>query len=116
MSAFADRIAATVKRLGEPVVLSYQGSESFDADNGAYTPGSATTLDAYGAPSSYRAGEIDGTLIQSGDIRLTLQQVTTVPEIGWSVTLDSKVYRVMNVERVRKSAETVVYILQLRRS
>lgn len=114
MSAFADSIGALIAKLGEPVVLSYSTDDEYDPDTGQKTAGEIIELPASGAPSNYNSAEIDGTTVRNGDIKLTLEQTSVTPEVGWLCMLDLKTYRVESVKNVRKSAESVVYILQLR--
>lgn len=77
MSAFRDRIAGVLARLGEPVTFAYQVGEVIDPDTGQRTPGLDVESTVYGAPSAYRLSEIDGTVVRNGDIRLTVETTST---------------------------------------
>ena len=101
-------------RLGESVTFTYSTGESIDPITGEVTPGTETTVAGFGYPGAYNSNEIDGTLIQQGDIRLTLEKVSAVPQVQWRCTVNSEEYRVENVRRVRQSGADVIYICQLR--
>ena len=104
-----------IARLGEPVQFSYETGEAVDVATGIFSPGTPVTLDTFGVPASYKSAEIDGTVIQSGDLRLTVQS-TAHPQVGWLCAVDGVSYRVQHVQKVRKSGVTQVYIAQLRAS
>lgn len=112
--SFAANIASLIRRLGEQVTLTYSSGDTFNDDTGQKTPGSDVDVSAYGAPSNYNASEIDGTAIRNGDIKLTAENVSPVPAVGWTCLLNSTLYRVESVKTIRKSGETIVYTLQLR--
>jgi len=62
--------------------------------------------------SQYNSYEIDGTVIQQGDTKLTLSKLDTRPTVGDTVTMDGKTYRIMDVYPVRMSGADVVYVVQ----
>lgn len=119
MTAFTDNMPATALRLltkyGEAVSLSRVTEGSYDVSNGTVAAGSTTNYTGYGAPVDYIAAEIDGTVIQQGDVRLLLNQTSTEPAVGDTCTLNSIVYRVVNVDRSRASGVNIIYKLQLRK-
>jgi hypothetical protein len=51
-------------------------------------------------------------VIQRGDVKLVLSKLTTRPAVGDTVTMDSIVYRIMDVYPVRMSGADVVYVVQ----
>lgn len=116
-------LAVTAARLlaknGEPVTLTNgeAGVIEFDPITGdPITPAAPVTVTANAYPSRYNNDEIDGSSIQSGDIRLILEVVTPRPESGWSVTVDGQTYRIMDVRPVRKAGSDKVLICQIRRN
>lgn len=111
ITASASRL---LKKLGEPVTLAYTSGATVDPVTGDTTGGTPVTVAAYGYPGRYMANEVDGSIIKSGDIRLTLEKISTRPQQGWDATVDGKTYRIMDVRPVRKSAADVIYICQIR--
>jgi len=73
-----------------------------------------STFTAYGVATNYNKTEIDGTIIQSGDIKFIMEGVTA-PKQGDSTTIDSIVYRVMGVVPVSPAGVAVIYKVQLRK-
>lgn len=101
---------------GEQVVFSYQTEPAFDNDTGDLISGGAVgTQIAYGYPESYSNAEIDGTIIQRGDIKLICSAGALRPIVGWLCLLDSVNYRVMNCDPIRESGVDVIYYVQLRK-
>jgi hypothetical protein len=114
--SLAQNIASVIRRLGEPVRLTYILGDGLNKDTGERTEGVTFCVDAFGVPSRYKSSEIDGTVIQAGDLRLTLEQTSEIPKVGWLCMIDDDQYRLQDVQKVRASAETIVYICQLRAS
>ena len=100
---------------GEQAVFSYAVDPIYDNDTGDLISGGTNgTQTAYGYPESYSNSEIDGSNIMRGDIKLICTAGALRPAVGWSCLLDSKTYRVMNCEPIRKSGIDVIYYVQLR--
>lgn len=110
------RLQATGLRLlgehGEAISFT-SAATSFDPNTGAQT---STTASASGVgyPGQYRASEIDGSVIQAGDIRLTVGRMDSRPKIGWLVDVDATTYRVMDVQAIRASGSDIIYVCQIR--
>lgn len=102
-------------KFGEPVVFSYMSAGIFDPLTGGVTGGSIQLVNGFGYPSNYRKGEISGTAIQSGDIRLVAEKVSERPLPDWNCLIDGAIYRVIDVNPVRKSGGDIVYICQVRK-
>ena len=111
-------LALTASRLlaqyGEAITFTYYTGGVLDPDTGRPSTEVENTISGYGYPANYHGFEINGTAIKDGDIKLICEKVRSRPQIGWFVTVDSKRYRVMNVKKVRRSAEDIVYICQIR--
>lgn len=102
-------------KLGEAITFTYETGEVRDPATGeVITPASTTEVTGFGYPGGYRSMDIDGEVIQRGDVRLTAEKVSTRPQVGWRCTVDSREYRVMDVRKVRFSGDDVVYICRLR--
>lgn len=66
-----------------------------------------------GVMTEYRPGEIDGTLIQSGDALLVATSQTEI-RIDDRIAIDGKKYRVINPHPVKPAAVIICYRVQLR--
>ena len=111
--------AATASRLltryGETVTVATPASGGFNPITGAPEPSvPGSTYTGKGYPGRYQKSEINGTIIQSGDVRLVLELIEQRPQVGWSVTVDGVTYRIMDVNPIRKTGADVIYICQLR--
>ena len=84
---------------GASLTFGRETSSAFDPVLGVNTTASSTYT-GYAVATQYKRPEIDGTIIQVGDIKLILQGTATVPILGDTVTIDSLIYRVMNIESV----------------
>lgn len=103
-----------LKDKGQLVVFSREVQSAFNPTTGVITS-STTTFSGYGAAFNYSRNEINNTIIENGDIKLTVEAMSTAPIIGDSVTIDAIAYRVMNVQPLSPSGIVVKYDLQLRR-
>lgn len=99
---------------GQNLTFSREGDTAFDPKTGISTT-TPTSFTGYGASFNYNTKEIDGSLIQNGDIKLLLEATATAPITGDQVTIDSIIYRVVNIKTTSPAGEIVVYNLQLRR-
>lgn len=119
MSSFYTGLAGVASQLlkdkGQSLTLTRAVDSSYDPATGITTPGIATTYTGYGAAFNYMAGEIDGTLVQNGDIKLVLEATDTAPEKGDTVPIDSITYRAEDVNTISPAGTPVIYILQLRK-
>ncbi len=113
--ALSDQMRKVLTKLGEPVTFTYETGEVRDPATGEIiTPATTLTLEGFGAPENYTSSEIDGTVVQQGDIRLTVDRVGQLPQPGWSCDVTGRTYRVMDATRIRFKAADVVYQVQLR--
>lgn len=102
-----------LKDKGQQITFSSVSSDSFDPATGKNnTTSSAYT--AYGASFSYNKNEIDGTIIQNGDIRLVIDS-TREPITGDKATIDSIIYRVIGVKVTSPAGTPVIFEAQLRK-
>jgi hypothetical protein len=113
-------LAATASKLlaanGEAVTITFAPSTpAFDPVTGAaQTPSVPQTITGNGYPAGYVGSEIDGEVIKAGDIKLILEKVSTRPEVNANATIDSKTYRIMDVQFIRRSGADIIYLCQLR--
>ncbi len=103
-----------LKDKGQLLTISRETSSGFDpilSDNTVL----ASSFTGYGAAFDYRKSEIDGEIVQAGDIRLLLNATSIPPEINDTVAVNGGVYRVMAVTETSPAGTPVIYTLQLRK-
>jgi hypothetical protein len=113
MSFYSDlavTAAALISQFGQAV--------TFTRPTGSFTPGvgigaGSTTYPATLVAESYSVGEVDGMLIEAGDMK-ALVSSTTPPEMGDNVPVNGKTRRVQNVTPLAPGGEVIFYELQLR--
>ena len=113
--SIADTASKLLEEYGEPIQFSYESGATYDPSTGGNAGGSTVLVGGFGYPASYRKGELSGTAIESGDIRLIAEKVAERPQVDWECIVDSKTYRVMDVQPIRKSGADIIYICQLRK-
>lgn len=116
--SFYEGLKETASKLlqdkGQEVTFTRKPSNAFDPALGK-THTSTTTFTGYGASFDYKSSQVDGTLIIAGDIRLTLEAITTAPVIGDDVEVDGVSYSVINVTKTSPAGIVVKYEIQLRK-
>lgn len=78
------------------------------------TPVAGTTIQSVGYLGRYMSKDIDGTAIQANDGRLIMAATTPRISEGWNVTVDSKTYRIIKVNPIRKAGQDIILIMQVR--
>jgi hypothetical protein len=107
-----------IAKLGEPCTVTSTTEGAFDPATGTVGAGTTTVQTGYAAPDQYNSFEMgsattdDGYTVQQGDVKLVLSKLDARPKVGDTVTMDSVVYRIMDVYPVRMSGADVVYIVQ----
>lgn len=118
MADFYAQLSTTAARLltskGQTLSFSRDNVTSFNPVTGEETTGAPVTYSGKGAVFGYGSSEINGTDIQRDDRRIILEAVTTAPEVGDSVTINTIVHRVVDVEQVNPAGTVVIYKLQVR--
>jgi hypothetical protein len=77
--------------------------------------GTPTTYQKYGIRTEFKLSEIDGTVIQLGDVRLVLSTDFPEPQEGDKFTVDSVVYNYVNHEVKAPAITEIIYIVQVRK-
>lgn len=104
-----------LSKWGETVTFQYNSGEVVDAATGAVTsPGVTVSVTGKGYIGRYTADDIDGMNVLSTDGRLIVEKVAVVPQVGWDLLADGRTFRVMSVQKVRKTGTDIVYICQIR--
>jgi hypothetical protein len=80
-------------KYGESVTFT-RTSSTLNPVTGA-TTSTTSTFSGYANPMPFETGEVDGSLIQYGDIRLLVESVSSAPNPDDVVTFRSEDYRVM---------------------
>jgi len=99
---------------GQLLTFNRDTETGFDPGPGEITS-TPSTYTGYGVALNYNKGEIDGTVVIKGDIKLILEATTTAPIIGDRVTIDSIIYRVMSIKPTSPAGTAVIYEIQLRK-
>ena len=99
---------------GQLLTFSRDTETSFDPGPGD-VQSTPSTYTGNGVALDYNKGEIDGTVVVKGDIKLILEATTTAPINGDRVTIDSIIYRVMTVKPTSPAGIVVIYEIQLRK-
>lgn len=116
--SFYSNMAATALRLltkfGQTVVFTRPTGDTFDPSLGSYSGGTTTTITGKGAAFDYKNSEIDGTIVQKGDVRVIFEASTVAPAQNDNCALDSINYRVMDVKPLSPGGTDVIFTVQLR--
>jgi len=100
---------------GQVVTFSREVGGTFDPVLGKTSGATTTPWAANAVALSYSNAEIDGTVVQKGDVKLVSEYTTTEPQPDDTCTVDGVVYRVMNNEPISPAGTTVINKVQLRK-
>lgn len=98
---------------GQSVTFGRTTQGTFVPSTGAVGAGTSTNYTALVHPSDYTSEEIDGVSVLYGDIKLLVYSITAVL-VGDTISLDTVVYRIMSVIKIRAQGATIVYKVQIR--
>lgn len=117
--SFYSGLQATASRIlkdkGQEVTFTHTTPGSFDPILGEDVGPTTSLIVGFGVALDYNNSEVDGTIVQSGDIRFILENVIVAPVNGDTVPIDSKVHRVMNIKPTSPAGIPVIYEVQLRK-
>lgn len=100
---------------GQAVTFSYTSGAVINPATGEVTDaGSVTNVAGYGVAVAYKTAEIDGQSVLASDLKLIANNVATAPAVGWTVSVNSRTWRVMNVQPLNPAGTNIMYICQLR--
>jgi hypothetical protein len=108
-----------LKGKGQTIMLTYQGSSSYNTSTGGATI-STSTASVYGAVFEYGNKNIDGTLIKVGDKQLLLSALNTAgtaitaPVVNDTVTINSVAYTITQVKTLSPAGTVVLYDCNIR--
>jgi hypothetical protein len=111
-----DTALPLLKEFGMPMLLTVVAG-SFDPVASSFDGTPPVTFPGYGISEGYKSKDIDGTLVQQGDQKISWipdpTQVT--PVIGDTLTIGTEVFGVKNVDPLAPGGIPVLYVLQVRR-
>ena len=113
-SDMAATASAMLDEFGQGVVFNYEAGAVYDPVLMTETPGTVQQISAKAYPSKFGQMEVNDTILSS-DIKLVCEKTTTKPVIGWTCTLNSADYRVMNIDSIGLAGDEVIYYVQLRK-
>lgn len=100
---------------GQSITFSYTSGAVIDPATGTVSDsGTTETVTGYGIATNFQKAEIDGETVLASDLRLIANNVATEPQPDWTVSVNSKTWRVMNVQPINPAGTNVIYICQLR--
>ena len=118
MASLYDKLQNTASSMltkyGQNLTLTREVETDFNPTTGAKSQ-DLFTFTGHGASFDYQSSEIDGELVQTGDIKLLLEKTTTAPAINDSVRIDNVNYRVMDVKKASPGGTVVFYTCRLRK-
>ena len=117
MTDLSDRFEVLATRLltrfGQSVTFTRDTQGAFNPSTGETSTPTTTNYTVLVAPRDYTAFEKDLQSIERGDIRLTVQKPSTVPELDDRTTIRSQTYAVVDVETLSVNGVDVAYILRM---
>lgn len=116
MGTFSTNMIATAIRLltkfGQSITFTRTTVGAFDPATNTTGAPSDSTYVGFAHPSDYSRFERDLESVRQDDIKLLVQKTTTEPKIGDRFTIDSVVYDVIEIDKVKAQGETIIYELQ----
>lgn len=111
-------IAEVIQELGRQLTFTRKNlgnSSTFSSMTLKPTDSADTTYTVYACPDSYNSFEVDGKAIEYSDIKLIIEYTATyAPQTGDMVTIDSRDYNIVNVNKVQLQGGNVIYEAQCR--
>jgi hypothetical protein len=113
--AMATRVSTTLAKYGAPAVLERVVRGDYDPNVGTVDIDSTQVFNTTAVRGTYRIGEVDGTKIKAGDVRLYVDPtLATEPQPGDVVVFDGARFLVINSSPVKPAAVVVLHDVQAR--
>lgn len=106
-----DRATKQITKFGRELPLTRGGTKQMIGGKEVTTPIENYTV--VGVVTSYKPGEIDGSRVLNGDIKLAATYATEI-RVSDSITIDGKKYRVILPGPVKPADILISYVAQLR--
>lgn len=104
-----------LKDNGQVVQFAYKTGEIIDPATGQVTtPATNNTIDSFAVVRRYDNEEVNGSTVLASDLLLIINNIATEPDVAWTVTVDSKIWRVMSVRTLSPAGTNIVYYVQIR--
>ena len=114
-TALQSKAETLLRDNGQSITFSYTSGAVIDPATGTVSDsGTTETVTGYGIATNYNRAEIDGQAILASDLRLIVNNVSTEPQVDWTVSVNSNTWRVMSVQPINPAGTNVIYICQLR--
>lgn len=106
-----------IRRFGQKVTITRKVQGSYNASTSSRTITTSTQTNVDAVVEEYKQREIDGTMIQAGDIKMHLPALGVNQPSNNDVitTADSTSYTIKNVNVISPSGSPIMYTLQLRK-
>lgn len=119
MSQFSDEMAQValelIQEFGEDGEFNRVTQGVYDPSSGESFSETQTSFTGSVVPNDYKESEIDGTVIQRGDVQVYAHRMgANVPQIGDTLTMSEVDYRVINVKKTKANGADCLYTLQVR--
>lgn len=103
-----------ITALGQPISIYRDIDGPYDPSTGETGAPMRVSYTAYGAPEDYNDRDIDGTIIERGDRKVTIYKTTQLPMVGDILIMNEQEHRVINVMRIPCQGQDIVYQMQVR--
>lgn len=114
--SFYSNLAAVASKLlsskGKLLTFTRKTSTTFSPEEGKRTT-STSTYTGYGAAFNYDLRKTSGEAVVDGSIKLLLENTTTVPILGDTVVIDSRIYKMVSIKPTSPAGEVVIYTIML---
>lgn len=107
-------VAELLEEFGANATLTRTTGSTFDPVAGSYSGGTPVVIEGNGVQLDYIRTEIDGTVIQRGDVKFYFEPANGEPLIDDVCEFAGKSYRVINSETLAPNGTHLLYELQLR--
>ena len=115
-AVLASATASAFVALGDipaDIIIRRTEEGEFNPSTGAYDPGATTDYPCQGIVTGYSDFLVDGTLIKTGDRKLSIRQaeIAIEPETSDKVIFEGRTWTIVNVEA---DAASILWKLQMR--
>lgn len=106
-----------IRRFGQKVTITRKVQGSYNASTSSRTITTSTQTNVDALVEEYKQNEIDGSMIQVGDIKMHIPalNVNQPSNNDMITTADSTSFTIKNVSVISPSGSPILYTLQLRR-
>ena len=113
-AADAADVQISLAEEGQTISFSYSTGGAKLA-TGETTGASGLSFTSSAVATYFSTSEIDGTIIQEGDVKLLVDAVNGEPKPNYGCTVDGVDYRVINVWQISPAGTPVLYKVQVRK-